>query len=206
MTTPKWEVTSGLVPSLSSALTICSAWSWSRTAWNSRAYSAFAASPLSFSALARAASAPPSWLSARAGVPAAPRQSNRATNRRLRELSFLHEIAQLATLARDWDELMRTIVDGTTEAMGVEDCSFYLADREEQVAVVERGVEIDGAPVLDDRLFELPGGAKDVAPVHQVGRRRRNLGLRRGSREPHQARTRQYRWNDPHRDTLLSWW
>jgi signal transduction histidine kinase len=49
---------------------------------------------------------------------------------RLRELSFLNEIAQLATLARDWDELMRTIVDGTTVAMGVEVCSFYLPDRE----------------------------------------------------------------------------
>jgi K+-sensing histidine kinase KdpD len=49
---------------------------------------------------------------------------------RLRELQFLHEIAQLATLARDWDELMRTIVDGTTAAMEVEVCSFYLADHE----------------------------------------------------------------------------
>ena len=51
-------------------------------------------------------------------------------HRRLDELAFLHEIAQLATLARDWDELMRTIVDGTTAAMGVEVCSFYLADHE----------------------------------------------------------------------------
>jgi len=50
--------------------------------------------------------------------------------RRLRELAFLHEIAQLATLARDWDELMRTIVDRTTAAMGVQVCSFYLADRD----------------------------------------------------------------------------
>jgi K+-sensing histidine kinase KdpD len=49
---------------------------------------------------------------------------------RLRELQFLHEIAQLATLARDWDELMRTIIDGTTAAMRVEVCSFYLADHE----------------------------------------------------------------------------
>ena len=48
----------------------------------------------------------------------------------LHELAFLHEIAQLATLARDWDELMRTIVDRTTAAMGVEVCSFYLADRD----------------------------------------------------------------------------
>ena len=50
--------------------------------------------------------------------------------RRLDELAFLHEIASLATLARDWDELMRSIVDGTTVAMGVEVCSFYLADHE----------------------------------------------------------------------------
>ena len=54
----------------------------------------------------------------------------RSTAGRLRELAFLHEIAQLATLARDWDELMRTIVDRTTVAMGVEVCSFYLADRD----------------------------------------------------------------------------
>ena len=47
-----------------------------------------------------------------------------------RELAFLHEIAQLATQARDWDELMRSIVDGTTAAMDVEVCSFYLADHE----------------------------------------------------------------------------
>jgi len=49
---------------------------------------------------------------------------------RLRELAFLHEIAQLATLARDWDELMNTIVERTTVAMDVEVCSFYLAERE----------------------------------------------------------------------------
>jgi K+-sensing histidine kinase KdpD len=51
-------------------------------------------------------------------------------DRRYRELAFLHEIAQLATLARDWDELMRTIIERTTAAMGVEVCSFYLADRD----------------------------------------------------------------------------
>jgi K+-sensing histidine kinase KdpD len=50
------------------------------------------------------------------------------TEQRLRELAFLQKIAQLATLARDWDELMRSIVDGTTEALEVEVCSFYLAD------------------------------------------------------------------------------
>ncbi len=44
-------------------------------------------------------------------------------------LAFLHEFAQLATHARDWDELMRTVVDRTTVAMGMEVCSFYLLDR-----------------------------------------------------------------------------
>ncbi len=48
----------------------------------------------------------------------------------VQELAFLHEIASLATQARDWDELMRSIVDGTTAAMSVEVCSFYLADHE----------------------------------------------------------------------------
>jgi signal transduction histidine kinase len=53
------------------------------------------------------------------------------TERRLRELAFIHDVARLATLARDWDELMRAIVDGTTTALGVEVCSFYLADRDQ---------------------------------------------------------------------------
>jgi signal transduction histidine kinase len=48
------------------------------------------------------------------------------------QLAFLHEFAQLATQARDWDELMRTVVDRTTLALGVEVCSFYLLDRDGQ--------------------------------------------------------------------------
>ena len=51
-------------------------------------------------------------------------------DRRLTEFAFLHDIARLATMARDWDELMRSIVDGTTAAMQVEVCSFYLADHD----------------------------------------------------------------------------
>ena len=50
------------------------------------------------------------------------------------QLAFLHEFAQLATQARDWDELMRTLVDRTTVAMGVEVCSFYLLDRDGRAA------------------------------------------------------------------------
>ncbi len=49
---------------------------------------------------------------------------------RLDQLAFLHEFAQLVTQARDWDELMRTLVDRTTVALGVEVCSFYLLDRD----------------------------------------------------------------------------
>ncbi|HET7727073.1 MAG TPA: GAF domain-containing protein [Candidatus Limnocylindrales bacterium] len=51
---------------------------------------------------------------------------------RLDQLATLHEFARLATQARDWDELMRTLVDRTTEAVGVEVCSFYLHDRQGQ--------------------------------------------------------------------------
>ena len=67
---------------------------------------------------------------ASSAIPAGPAGSIQ-TERRLRELAFLHDIAQLATQARDWDELMRAIVDGATTALGVEVCSFYLADRDQ---------------------------------------------------------------------------
>ena len=50
--------------------------------------------------------------------------------KKIDQLSVLHELAQLATSARDWDELMRTLVNRTTVAMGVEVCSFYLLDRD----------------------------------------------------------------------------
>jgi signal transduction histidine kinase len=51
--------------------------------------------------------------------------------RKLRELSVLHEFAKLLTTARDWDELMRAIVDRTTSALDVEVCSVYLMERDE---------------------------------------------------------------------------
>jgi signal transduction histidine kinase len=52
-------------------------------------------------------------------------------SRKLRELEFLHEFAKLLTTARNWDELMRTIVDRTTDALSVEVCSVYLMERDE---------------------------------------------------------------------------
>ena len=48
--------------------------------------------------------------------------------RRLRDLEVVHELARLATLARDWDALMRTLVERTTVALEVEVSSFYLMD------------------------------------------------------------------------------
>ena len=55
------------------------------------------------------------------------------TERKLRELSFLQEVAQLAASARDWDEMLRIIIDRTTDAMRVEVSSLYLLERREGV-------------------------------------------------------------------------
>jgi K+-sensing histidine kinase KdpD len=55
------------------------------------------------------------------------------TSRKLAELSFLHEVAQLASSARDWDEMLRIVIDRTTDAMGVEVSSLYLLERREGI-------------------------------------------------------------------------
>lgn len=55
------------------------------------------------------------------------------TERKLRELSFLHEVAQLAASARDWDEMLRIVIDRTTDAMRVEVSSLYLLERREAI-------------------------------------------------------------------------
>src|SRR5256714_8031850 len=49
--------------------------------------------------------------------------------RKLRELSFLHEVAQLASSARDWDEMLRIVIGRTSDAMGAEVSSLYLLER-----------------------------------------------------------------------------
>ena len=49
--------------------------------------------------------------------------------RKLGELSFLHEVARLASSARDWDEMLRVVIDRTTDAMGAEVSSLYLLER-----------------------------------------------------------------------------
>ncbi len=65
---------------------------------------------------------------ARRGAEAGDVTPDTDTRRTLRELAFLHEFAQLATQARNWDELLQTVVDRTREALHVEVCSFYLLD------------------------------------------------------------------------------
>lgn len=70
-----------------------------------------------------------------------------AADRRLTELTFLHEITRLATLARDWDELMRSVVDGTTAALDVEVCSFYLADHDRTRLTLEATNGLDTSQV-----------------------------------------------------------
>lgn len=52
------------------------------------------------------------------------------TERKLTELSFLREIAQLASSTRDWDEMLRIVIDRTTTAMRAEVSSLYLVERQ----------------------------------------------------------------------------
>ena len=51
--------------------------------------------------------------------------------RKLKELSFLHEVTQVASSTLDWDEMLRQIIDRTTTAMNAEVCSLYLLDKRE---------------------------------------------------------------------------
>ena len=53
--------------------------------------------------------------------------------RKLRELSFLQEIAQLASSARDWDEMLRIVIERTTDAMRAEVSSLYLVEKRESL-------------------------------------------------------------------------
>ena len=100
---------------------------------------------------------------------------------RVRELAFLHEIAQLATQARDWDELMRSIVDGTTAAMGVEVCSFYLADHERTRLTLAATNGLDRSQVGTVSLAWGEGITGRVAAPRARSRSRTSRGTR-GSR------------------------
>ncbi len=53
------------------------------------------------------------------------------TDRKIQELSFLHEITQLAASTRDWDEMLRIVIDRTTVAMRTDVASLYLLEKRE---------------------------------------------------------------------------
>jgi putative methionine-R-sulfoxide reductase with GAF domain len=48
----------------------------------------------------------------------------------LEQLTFLHEVARLATTARTWDELLETVVDRTRDVLHADVSSLYLLDRD----------------------------------------------------------------------------
>jgi GAF domain-containing protein/sugar diacid utilization regulator len=49
-------------------------------------------------------------------------------NTRVRELTFLQHIAKLASSTRDYDEMLKGIIDETTVAMATQVCSLYLLE------------------------------------------------------------------------------
>lgn len=57
--------------------------------------------------------------------------SDSDTARKIAELSFLQEVARLAASTRDWDEMLRIVIDRTTDAMGTDVASLYLLERRE---------------------------------------------------------------------------
>ena len=52
-------------------------------------------------------------------------------DRTIQELSFLHEITRLASSTRDWDEMLRIVIDRTTDAMRTDVASLYLLEKRE---------------------------------------------------------------------------
>lgn len=78
------------------------------------------------------------------------------SERKLRELSFLQEVAQLAGSTHDWDELLRLVIDRTTVAMGVEVASLYLVERRDGVVrlVATNGLDRRGIGRVTLRMGE----------------------------------------------------
>jgi K+-sensing histidine kinase KdpD len=52
-------------------------------------------------------------------------------DRKIQELSFLHEITKLASSTRDWDEMLRIVIDRSTDAMRTDVASLYLVEKRE---------------------------------------------------------------------------
>lgn len=99
--------------------------------------------------------------------------------RRLAELTFLEEVARLATSARTWDELMWTIIDRATAAADTEVCSVYLVDRDGSgvTLAATNGLDRDQVGVA-----RLPMGGGITGRVAQSRRPLVSLNVRRDRR------------------------
>ena len=69
------------------------------------------------------------------------------SDRRIAELSFLQQVVQLASSTRDWDEMLRIVIDRTTSAMHTDVASLYLLERREGVLrlVATNGLDRKGS-------------------------------------------------------------
>lgn len=77
-------------------------------------------------------------------------------DRKIQELSFLHEITQLASSTRDWDEMLRIVIDRSTDAMHTDVASLYLVDKREGRLrlVATNGLDRRGIGRADLRIGE----------------------------------------------------
>ncbi len=99
--------------------------------------------------------------------------------RRLAELTFLEEVARLATSTRTWDELMRTVIDRATAAADAEVCSVYLVDRDGSgvTLAATNGLDRDQVGVA-----RLPMGVGLTGRAAQTRRPQVSLNVRRDRR------------------------
>jgi K+-sensing histidine kinase KdpD len=88
-------------------------------------------------------------------------------------------VALLATSTRTWDELMRTVIERTTAALGSEVCSVYLVDRDGS------GVTLAATNGLDPRhvgVARLPMGVGITGRVAATGKPIVSVNVRRDRR------------------------
>ena len=101
------------------------------------------------------------------------------TRARVEALSFLQDVALLATSARTWDELMRTIIERTTAAVDAEVCSVYLVDRDASGVTLAATNGLEASQVGSARL---PMGVGITGRVAASGRRIVSINVRRDRR------------------------
>src|SRR5258706_195692 len=101
------------------------------------------------------------------------------TRARVEALTFLQDVALLATSARTWEELMRTIIERTTAAVDAEVCSVYLVDRDASGVTLSACNGLEASPVVGALL---PRGVGITGRVAASGRRIVSINVRRDRR------------------------